>query len=369
LRPVPSGWPGKLCCVVSIFLLTSCVARVPIDDDGQNEPTPTACPLGLPCNPIAIDTFPFYDTRDTWDAPASDYNNYSCAPLTNEGGPEFWYRVDIVEAGVITAVVVDETGVDVDVHILEEPQVGACRVRDDVATAMWVEPSSIYIAVDTWVDGSGAVLGGPYSLIVDFLPLASGPCALEAVDLRMYWDGCARGVDCVEEDRGSGFERFLRTPAFGPVVKEAHLVTDAETFLGGWPVSFTDGIDNHYGVSQGVSGFVTNRTEPWAPAGEGGSQFGQGATGAPIPVLDEAWYVNMYWRDRPAGGTRMLVLDAFTGRAVVASAGYETGPGSNTAIGGAVEEVHQFLGTFHRDSMVMGFLLDQSLALGPIACW
>ena len=47
-----------------------------------------------------------------------------------------------------------------------------------------------------------------------------------------------------------------------------------------------------------------NRAEPWAPAGEGGSRYGQGSTGSPIPVADEAFYITMYWRERPAGGTR-----------------------------------------------------------------
>lgn len=48
--------------------------------------------------------------------------------------------------------------------------------------------------------------------------------------------------------------------------------------------------------------------------------------------------------------------------------GYETGPGSNTAIGGAVEEIHHYLGTAHRDPLVMGYLVDQTLPLSPVTC-
>src|SRR6185437_9030933 len=150
-------------------------------------------------------------------------------------------------------------------------------------------------------------------------------------------------TDC---DTSSG-EVVLHTPTSGPVVEEAHLATDADGFGDGWPTSFTDGIDNHYAVSQAASGYSVTRDQPWAPAGEGGSQFGQGATSGKVPVLDEAWYINMYWRDRPAGGTRMIVQA--NGKAVVVSAGWETGPGSNAAIAGVTEEVHHWLGTGHLD--------------------
>jgi hypothetical protein len=133
-------------------------------------------------------------------------------------------------------------------------------------------------------------------------------------------------------------------------------------------VSFTDGITDHYALSEASTGYVMDRAEPWAPAGEGGSEYGQGSTGAPLPVEDEAWYVNMYWKDRPAKGTRLLVWNPANGRVVVASGGYETGPGANDAIGGAVEEIHDHLGTSHRDGLVMGFAADQTLPLGPITC-
>ena len=77
----------------------------------------------------------------------------------------------------------------------------------------------------------------------------------------------------------------------------------------------------------------------------------------------------MYWRDRPAPGHRMLLFNPISGAAVVAAGGYETGPGSNTALGGATEEVHDVLGTVHRDDIVMAFAMDQTLSYGPIVCW
>ena len=64
----------------------------------------------------------------------------------------------------------------------------------------------------------------------------------------------------------------------------------------------------------------------------------------------------------------MIVTNPANGRAVVAAAGYETGPGSNTAIGGVSEEIHDYLGTEHRDALQLGFAVDQDLPLGPIDC-
>ncbi len=83
----------------------------------------------------------------------------------------------------------------------------------------------------------------------------------------------------------------------------------------------------HYSNSEGVSGDHMSRTEPWAPAGEGRSTSGQGATGGKLPPEDEAWYLNRYWRSRPAPGTRMIVRNPANGRAVVASGGHEMCPG------------------------------------------
>jgi hypothetical protein len=107
------------------------------------------------------------------------------------------------------------------------------------------------------------------------------------------------------------------------------------------------------------------RDQPWCP--QEGCEFGQGSAGGHVPVQDEAWYVNMYWSSRPTSGTRMII-QAPDGRAVVASAGWETGPGDLSYIGGTTEEIHHYLGTTHGGTLTFGFASDQSLPLGPITC-
>ena len=99
--------------------------------------------------------------------------------------------------------------------------------------------------------------------------------------------------------------------------------------------------DTSKGVSQSStrvigSGFVMHRTQPWAPL-EGGTFYGAGIGNPSLfPVEHEHWYVNMYWTSsaRPARGTRMILRLPGTSRAVVVAAGYETGPGDLSFVGG-----------------------------------
>ncbi len=101
----------------------------------------------------------------------------------------------------------------------------------------------------------------------------------------MHWRSCHENAPFDCEDDGSA--RRLATPAAGPLVREAHLVTVDEPFDEGWPTALRDRIERHYAVSEAATGFVMARREPWAPAGEGGSRWGQGSTGRPVPVEDE----------------------------------------------------------------------------------
>ncbi|MEZ4230653.1 MAG: hypothetical protein R3B89_15870 [Polyangiaceae bacterium] len=328
------------------------------------------CSLGTFCNPIPIQSFPYSDERDTTSASSDAVDTYDCAPGTSESGPEVVYQVDVPEAGRLSVSVADADGVDVDVHLLDSPSGAGCLVRDDASFDYDIAAGSYYVVVDTWADSNGIEYPGGYTLDVAFSPAAAGDCATYPLDLKMFWTSCDASLDCFEAtDPNDGKTyRYLRTPATGPVVKEAHLVTVDDDFGGGWPSSFTDQIARHYGLSQAATGYGMTRSEPWAPAGEGGSEYGQGSTGVPLPVVAEAWYVNMYWRNKPAAGTRMIIKNPANGRAVVAAAGYETGPGANTAIGGVTEEIHHYLGSSHRDDLQLGFAVSDSLPYGPIQC-
>ena len=256
-------------------------------------------------DPFVIRSLPFEDVRDTSDSPYSSADSYACAADTDESGPEWVYRVEAPVSGFLTASLEAEPGADPDIHLLASADQSDCLARDHTDLSYWmVGEDSLYLVVDTWVNGEGTELTGEYTLLVDQAELPGGDCRMRVETMAMF-----------------NRTEPLQLPAFGPVVKEAHLVT-AEEFEGSWPTSSRDGIPDHYVLSESVTAYAMGRTEPWAPAGEGGSLWGQGSTGAPVPAEDEAWYVNMYWRNRPARGTRMLVFNPVNGRAVVASAGY-----------------------------------------------
>jgi hypothetical protein len=292
-------------------------------------------------DPIRIRSLPYSDSRDTRDG-RRVVDRYGCAAATDESGPELVYRIDVPASGLVRARLEGvEGGADPDVHLLLGTDAAdGCLARGHNELSYFVAPGegapgSLYVAVDTWVNGAGTELPGAYTLVVERVPLPVGDCAMRS-----------ESISLVNRDEP------LALPAFGPVVMEAHLVTVADDFDGGWPSSARDGLAAHYALSEAATGFEVTRGEPWAPEGEG----------------DEAWYVNMYWRTRPARGTRMLVFNPANGRAVVASAGWETGPSDPTRIGGVVEEVHLYLGTRHLSQLVMGFTVDQELDLGPIDC-
>ena len=296
-----------------------------------------------------VDSFPFFDQDTTQTAPGRSWHAYGCNPALNESGPERIYEVVVPEGGYLAAVVTDGPGVDVDVHLLDALDPDACLDRGDSEAWAFVEPGRYYVVADTYGGDHNA---GDYELQVGLTVPSYGDCAMEH-----GW--MAR----------TGADELLSMPARGLVVKEAHLVSIIDGFglygEGPWPDDGTDGLDVHVFNTVGTTGMVMDRTEPWA--WEPGGEPGRGANWDKLPPDAECWYVNMYWADRPPAGTRMIVQA--NGRAVVAAAGYETGPGNLDHIGGVTEEIHRYLDTVHISEMTLGFALDQDLPLGPITCY
>lgn len=310
-----------------------------------------------PC-PIQILAFPYQDSRSTTGGP-SQFDSYpACAPQ-DESGPEIAYVFRVTQPGTLVAAVTSAAGADVDLHLLAGLDADRCLRRGDIGVSAHLDPGVYYLVADSFVTTAGAVADGPYDLFADFLA-DGGPCEMVAEDIPRI-----------------GTDELLAMPATGKVVLEAHLMTQEEAdanvaggmvdFPSGWPTSFTDHIAEHYALSQATSGYTMTRGEPWAPCCEPSNDYGQGSSARP-PAAAEAWYINMRWRSAPARGERYLVLNPATGKAVVAAAGYENGPGDVSRIGGACEEIHDVMGTGHLDTLTFGKAVDQSLPYGPIEC-
>lgn len=312
-------------------------------DAGSDAGAP--CPAGMLC----VNNFIYTNANDTSVSTRSLFDNYSCAPSTNESGNEVVYRVEVPASGFLSAAVYESSGVDVDVHILSALDDQACLSRGNLHAKADVTAGTYYVVVDTY---GGQANAGGYQLDIGFIEPSQGPCGMQTGTMPRV------------NDNGNS----LAMPATGMMVMEAHLVTQGEPPP--YPTSFTDELTAHYALSQMTTGFVMHRSQVWAPL-EGGTFYGAGI-GSPtaFPVLHEGWYVNMYWTSagRPAKGTRMIVRIPGTSRAVVVAAGYETGPGDLSRVGGTPEETHFYMGTSHLGTMQLGIATDQTLPYGPRVC-
>ncbi|MEM1034105.1 MAG: SUMF1/EgtB/PvdO family nonheme iron enzyme [Myxococcota bacterium] len=133
-------------------------------------------------HPRLVDGLPFRHEGNTRDAISSEIGFYApCAPDISEEGPEIVYRVEVVEAGFLSARIADGPGVDVDVHLLaadpDDPSLAPdperCVTRAHIEAGAPVQPGAYYIVVDTWTDDSFA---GAYTLDIDLVTEAANAC-------------------------------------------------------------------------------------------------------------------------------------------------------------------------------------------------
>lgn len=214
---------------------------------------------------------------------------------------------------------------------------GSSLASGKIGASVHVGAGIYYVKVDT----------SSSEVKITFLP-DSGKCGLKETVINRY-----------------NTPSTLNLPVTGKVVQEAHMFTDWDWEKHKrWPSTIKEFLDEHKAHSAEWTGISYGNE--WCP--QEGCEYGQGATSKPVPWKAEAWYICMYWKNKPTPGTRFIVVNPQTGEAVVTAAGYESGPGDGGAIGGAVYEVHQKLGTSHRSTLTFGEMIDQSLDYGPIDC-
>ncbi len=125
---------------------------------------------GTSSNPIIVDSLPYQDSNSTENSNEYKFNYYSCAPTTNESGPEIYYKLNLNFSGNIQVTVEDGSGVDIDPHILTSLSANSCVARGDTtATYENAEPGVYYIVADTWVNSSGDTLKGSYNISIDVI--------------------------------------------------------------------------------------------------------------------------------------------------------------------------------------------------------
>lgn len=115
----------------------------------------------------SVQEFPYRDQRTTSASELRRISSYSCAPGTDEGGPEIWYSVQVPRRGVLSATIAEslKDGIDVDVHILHAPSGDACLSRGNAAASTSVGPGRYWVVLDTYVSG-GVEKSGGYDLTI-----------------------------------------------------------------------------------------------------------------------------------------------------------------------------------------------------------
>jgi hypothetical protein len=157
----------------------------PPADAGTDTTAPDAGPthLGTPADPLPITAFPWVVDGDSREAPSDVLDRYTCASA-DESGPELVYRFDVAARAELVAEVLEEDGVDVDLHLLDTPPPSArtatapCVTRANTRLTADVEPGTYWLVVDTYVNASGP-RSGPYRLAVEL----TVPDAWQTVEL------------------------------------------------------------------------------------------------------------------------------------------------------------------------------------------
>lgn len=127
------------------------------------------CPreLGTWACPFEIRELPFTHSGDTSTSNERRFDRYNCSEA-DEGGAELVYVMNLRDAGTLHAAVEvqDEDSIDPDLHILEGEDADACRDRAHEQLDHVITPGRYLIVVDTFVNGEGMELPGPYTLSV-----------------------------------------------------------------------------------------------------------------------------------------------------------------------------------------------------------
>lgn len=130
---------------------------------GDGGPPPCGEPPGSACNPIVIDTFPFRHEGDTAASPEDALDAYACAPTLDESGPEVHYELRLAEPTRVMLAVEEQSGVDVDVHVLRSGDPASCVSRANTTLEEPLGAGRWRVIVDTYHEGSD--LAGGYALV------------------------------------------------------------------------------------------------------------------------------------------------------------------------------------------------------------
>jgi hypothetical protein len=163
----------------------------------------------------------------------------------------------------------------VDVHILRALHPAGCVARGNFHAGADVTAGTWFVVVDSYVAG-GVSMEGAFHVDIGFLAPSRGPCELQVGEMPRVNDG----------------GDHLAMPATGPVVLEAHLVTQEEPPPTrprpprSWPSTTPS--------RRRAPGWSCTAARPGRRWRAALLRLRHRLAHA-FPVEDEGWYVNMYW--------------------------------------------------------------------------
>ncbi len=146
--------------------------------------------------PIEVQHTPAVDRWDSQRSQSAVAKAYDCAPNVPEHGPEVVYRFTTARPGAFVAELRSAAGADIDLHLLQDPQLAAGLVTGCVARAherlelAALPAGTWWLVADSYGPG-GQAAAGAYELAFEWTP--QGPAAARSLAEGVSWERQQRG--------------------------------------------------------------------------------------------------------------------------------------------------------------------------------
>jgi len=233
-------------------------------DTGENNQND--CPSDVTC----VTSFPFVHVENTARSAQDSFDNYSCAPNTNESGPENLYRITLPTDGFLGLELTESgmaTGVDVDVHLLGSRNNNDCIDRGHWTAGSLLTAGEYWVVVDSWTSNGGNEMSGEYELEIGFTSFTDfesmGMESTFAEDALFAFDTAWKNGDTdrleyavTDFSEHSSIERmWIWDLSLGQMLGNLH-VAHGEASSSAWNVGVADTFSNVSGSHQSSLGMM-----------------------------------------------------------------------------------------------------------------
>lgn len=135
----------------------------PLDPEGM----PAVTGAGSYDDPFIIAGLPFSSLQDTSRSQNDRIDTYSgCMATQNESGSEYVYKLVLDSPVTVRAMVIERSGVDVDVHLMKGLTAADCVQRNNREIVAQLAAGTHYFILDTFVPTAGQPAAGEYLFVL-----------------------------------------------------------------------------------------------------------------------------------------------------------------------------------------------------------